>query len=145
MSFLRLATTPVSRTLTHFKVNTIRCFAASAADKSTERDTPVKFSTSKAKSHNPMDTFIAPNQRGKSQVNIFIVLGSFMVVMVYAAFREENSLDRIFEKSLEQTVPNVKEMTLRNEIKKYEDIGLDTRKLRLALNEEIESKKIRKV
>jgi len=68
-----------------------------------------------------------------------------MVVMVYAAFREENSLDRIFEKSLEQTVPNVKEMTLRNEIKKYEDIGLDTRKLRLALNEEIESKKIRKV
>ena len=64
---------------------------------------------------------------------------------MYAAFREENSLDRIFEKSLEQTVPNVKEMTLRNEIKKYEDIGLDTRKLRLALNEEIESKKIRKV
>ncbi len=152
MSFMRFAPISARKSLTQINANTkhlqnvlFRCFTASNIDYSTEREIPVKFSTSKAKSHNPMDTFIPPKQRGKSEMASFIGLGSLLTALFYLAIREENSLDRIFEKTLEQNVPNIKEMTLRNEIQKYEEMGLDTRKLKLALKEETESQKNKKV
>ena len=104
-----------------------------------DKTSPVKFSTSKAKSHNPMDTFISSKQRQQSPWQPIMVIGSLAVLFVYVAFvREENSLDRKFDRPLDETIPNIKEMTLRNQIAKYESMGLDTRELKKALEKERE-------
>lgn len=98
---------------------------------------PVKFSTSQARSHNPMDTFISSKQRQQSPLQPIMVMGSLAVLFIYMAFfREENSLDKMFERPLDEIVPNVKEMTLRNQIQKYQSMGLDTRELQAALDKE---------
>lgn len=98
---------------------------------------PVKFSTSKAKSHNPMDTFIPSKSRARSPMQPFIVIGSFLVFFTYfALIREENSFDTKFEKSLDQSVPNIKELTIQHQIDQYEKMGLNTSELKKALKVE---------
>lgn len=98
---------------------------------------PVKFSTSQARAHNPMDTFISSKQRQQSPLQPIMVMGSLAVLFIYMAFfREANSLDKMFERPLDEIVPNVKEMTLKNQIQKYQSMGLDTRELQAALDKE---------
>ena len=147
MILLRLATRSVTlnaRTSMLFQSNLNTLAKTQTHSYASKPDDPVKFSTSKAKSHNPMDTFIPAKQRAKSPYQIFIVLGSLGVLLTYFfAIRESNSLDMVFDRPLEEHVPNIKEMTLRNQIQKYETMGLDTRKLKLALEEEENKKKDR--
>lgn len=101
------------------------------------KDKPVKFSTSDAKKWDSMDTFMSAKMRKQPTSQPFIVIGSLMVFFVYFTFlRERNELDEIFERPLEATVPNVKEMTLKHQILQYEQMGLDTRALKEALDKE---------
>lgn len=109
------------------------------------RDQPVKFSTSKAKSWDPIDTFISSKARTQPTSQPFIVIGSLLIFFVYFSFiREANELDEIFERPLEATIPNVKEMSLRHQISQYEQMGLDTRSLKEALEREAKTKMVKK-
>jgi hypothetical protein len=104
-------------------------------------DEPAKFSTSKAKSWDPVDTFIHKNTRSMPKIQPFVVVFSAITMLVYFVFiREENEIDTILSRTLEESVPNVKEMTLRTQIAKYENLGLDTRELKQALAKELEKK-----
>ena len=70
---------------------------------------------------------------------------SISALLIYFIFvREENELDEIFTKTLDQSVPNVKEMTLRHQIARFENLGLDTISLKESLGEELKNKTIKK-
>ena len=107
------------------------------------RDQPVQFSTSKAKAHDPVNTFVRNNNKPASQ--FFIIIGSILVLFVYAIFREENELDSMFDRPLEDTIPNIREMTLRYQIEDYKKMGLDTTELQQALKKELERQKLIKL
>jgi hypothetical protein len=125
------------------RVTPLRMYAASAETKTKSlRDEPVKFSTSKAKAWDPIDTFISSKARKQPTSQPFIVIGSILIFLLYFTFiREQNELDEIFDRPLEATIPNVKEMTLKYQIAQYEQMGLDTTNLKQALEKEIKSKK----
>ena len=123
------------------KKNDISIFRAYANVRKSE---PVKFSTSNAKKWDSMDTFYSEKARNTPFSQPLFVIGSFATLFIYFAFlREENELDEIFERPLENTVPNIKEMTIRHQILQYEQLKLDTTSLKEALNKEIEARKIR--
>ena len=107
------------------------------------RDQPVQFSTSKAKAHDPVKTFVHNNNKPASQ--FFIIIGSILVLFVYSIFREENELDNMFNRPLEDTIPNIREMTLRYQIEDYKKMGLDTTELQHALKKELERQKLAKL
>ena len=68
-------------------------------------------------------------------------MSSILVLLIYFVFlREENELDQIFTRTLDESVPNVKEMTLRRQIIRFENLGLDTSSLKKSLEEEIKNK-----
>ena len=109
-----------------------------------DHDEPVKFSTSKAKTWDSMDTFIPKGSRDVPRYQPFIVVFFLSVLMVYFVFlREENEIDEIMSRPLEDVVPNVKEQTLIASIRHYEKMGLDTRELKEALNIEIKKRELR--
>ncbi len=56
----------------------------------------------------------------------------------FVLIREENELDELMMRPLEDVVPNIKEQTLMASIANYERMGLDTRELKEALKIEIE-------
>jgi hypothetical protein len=45
---------------------------------------------------------------------------------------------------LDASVPNVKEMTLRHQIARFERLGLDTSELKRSLQEELKNKAVKK-
>jgi hypothetical protein len=110
------------------------------AQANTKNDAPVKFSTSKAKSYDPTITFISTGgDRQQPRYQPFII--SFFLVVMFVYFvliREENELDELMMRPLEDVVPNIKEQTLMASIANYERMGLDTRELKEALKIEIE-------
>lgn len=116
-------------------------YLVTAKEKNETFDEPVKFSSSKAKSWDPVDTFINKNTRAMPTIQPFLVALCTMSLFVYFAFiREPNEIDDKLSRSLEESVPNVKEMTIRRQIIQYEKIGLDTRELKQALSKELEKK-----
>ena len=124
-------------------ITPLRKYAAGAETKTNStRDEPVKFSTSKAKIWDPVDTFISARARKQPISQPFIVIGSILVFLLYFTYiREPNEMDEIFDRPLESTIPNVKEMTLKYQIAQYEQMGLDTTNLKQVLEKEIKSKK----
>jgi len=120
----------------------IHLFAGKQAEKASLRDQPVKFSTSKAKTWDSIDTFLSAKVRKRPKSQPFIVAISTLVFIIYFGFlRKENELDEYISRPLEELVPNVKEMTIRHQIHQYESMGLDTRSLKEALTKELEKKK----
>ena len=66
-------------------------------------------------------------------------------MLIYFIFiREENELDQVFTQTLDASVPNVKEMTLRHQIARFERLGLDTSELKRSLQEELKNKAVKK-
>lgn len=107
------------------------------------REEPVKYSTSKAKQWDSIDTFVSKQTRAQPASQPFIVVFSTLIFLLYfGLLREENDLDRRISQPLEETIPNIKEMTLRHQILQYEQMGLDTRNLKEALAKELGNKKI---
>lgn len=105
-------------------------------------DEPVKYSTSKAKTWDSIDSFTSKTSRTQPTSQPFIVALSTLIFLAYFILvREENALDKKVSKPLEENVPNIKEMTLKHQILKYEQMGLDTRELREALKKELMNKK----
>ena len=109
--------------------------------RSSDFNEPVKFSTSNAKTWDPINTFIPENVRGRPKSEPLFVIGSiFMFAMYFMFLREPNEIDEKLAAPLEDMVPNIRELTLRNQIKQYESMGLDTNELKRALEREIKSK-----
>ena len=109
--------------------------------RSSDFNEPVKFSTSNAKSWDPINTFIPENVRGRPKSEPLFIIGSLFVFAFYFMFfREPNEIDERLSMPLEDMVPNIREVTLRNQIKQYEGMGLDTGELRRALDREIKSR-----
>ena len=120
----------------------IHLVTAKQVEKVSLRDQPVKFSTSKAKSWDSIDTFLSAKVRKRPKSQPFIIAISTFVFIIYFGFlRKENEIDEYISRPLEDLVPNVKEMTLRHQIHQYETMGLDTRSLKDALAKEVEKKK----
>jgi hypothetical protein len=125
-------------------ITPLRMYTGAGAETKTNstRDKPVKFSTSKAKAWDPVDTFISARARKQPISQPFIVIGSILMFLLYFTYiREPNEMDEIFDRPLEATIPNVKEMTLKYQIAQYEQMGLDTTSLKQALEREIKNKK----
>jgi hypothetical protein len=81
------------------------------------RDQPVKYSTSKAKTYDSINTFSNRSGRTKPKSEPFIIIFSTMIFFIYfALIREENEMDEIFSRSLEDSVPNIRIMSLRQQI-----------------------------
>ena len=77
------------------------------------KDEPIKYSTSKAKIYDPIDTFSNKSGRTKPKSEPFIIMLSTMTLFVYFTFlREENELDELLSRPLEDSVPNIKIMSL---------------------------------
>jgi hypothetical protein len=107
---------------------------------------PVKFSTSKAKSWDPLNTFADESIKDKSLLEIILFPTFILIFLVYfTMIREPNDIDEIFSQPLEKTIPNIKEMTLRNKIAEYEALGLNTASLKESLKKELELKKAKNV
>lgn len=121
-----------------------RFFSGSIPLKSTNKlDEPIKYSTSKAKTWDPINSFMSKQTRTQPASQPFIVVLCTMIFFIYfALIREENEIDVMLRKPLEETIPNIKEMTLRHQILQYEQMGLDTRSLKAALTKELELKKL---
>ena len=95
---------------------------------------PVKFSTSNAKSWDSINTFIPESVRGRPKSEPLFIIGSLFVFTLYFLFlREPNEIDAKLSMPLEELVPNIRELTLKNQIKQYESMGLDTGELKRAL------------
>lgn len=108
-------------------------------------DEPVKYSTSKAKTWDSINSFTSVTSRTQPTSQPFIVaISTFIFLAYFILIREENDLDKKVSKPLEENVPNIKEMTLKHQILQYEQMGLDTRELREALKKELELKKATK-
>jgi hypothetical protein len=104
-------------------------------------DEPIRFSTSQAKTWDSVNTFITANKDDQPRLQPFIVVLSTLVLFIYfAILREPNEIDDVLSKPLDQLVPNIKEQTLRQSIRHYEKMGLDTKELRAALAEEVAKK-----
>lgn len=112
------------------------------AQEAQDPNSPVKFSTSDAKKWDSMNTFAPEKGRRVPAAQPFIIVACLSIFLVYFIFiREENELDRKLMRPLEETVPNIKEFTLRKQIEEYERLGLDSRELKHALASEIKRKK----
>lgn len=139
MRFLKFNIRAVRGILVHRRI-----FSTSLkhAKSSNITDEPVKYSTSKAKTWDSIDSFTSKTSRTQPTSQPFIVALSTLIFLLYfILIREENALDRKVSKPLEDNVPNIKEMTLKHQILKYEQMGLDTRELREALRKEIMNNK----
>lgn len=107
-----------------------------------KRDDPVKFSTSEAKKWDAMDTFVPEKGRRVPPSQPIIIVLSVTVFLIYfLLLREENELDRKLLRPLEESVPNIKEFTLRKQIQQYENMGLDSSELKQALSVEIKNRR----
>jgi len=104
--------------------------------RSKHTDVPEKFSTSKAKSWDSINTFMENRGKDIPEFQIVIILIQFTIMLVYFFFRESNGIDEIIDQPLFLTVPNIKKNTLQAEIDYYERLGLDTTALRKALENE---------
>ena len=105
------------------------------------RDEPVKFSTSDAKKWDSMNTFVPEKGRRTPPTQPIIVILSVSVFLVYfLLLREENELDEALMRPLEDSVPNIKEFTLKKQIEQYDSMGLDSAKLKQALSGEIKKR-----
>ncbi|RNA27006.1 hypothetical protein BpHYR1_047356 [Brachionus plicatilis] len=112
------------------------------ANNSNLTDEPVKYSTSKAKTWDSINSFTSKTTRTQPTSQPFIVaLSTFIFLAYFILIREENALDKKVSRPLEESVPDIKEMTLKHQILQYEQMGLNTRELREALRKEIELKK----
>lgn len=99
------------------------------------------FLKGKAKKWDSINTFIDPKTREQPSIQPLIVISSVLIFLGYFIFlREENELDQIFTQTLDESVPNVKEMTLRRQIIRFENLGLDTSDLKKSLEEELKNK-----
>ena len=89
-----------------------------------------------------MDTFYPEKNRTRPRSQFPIVMSSIVIFMIYfCILREENEIDEMMTRTLDESVPNVIEMTLRHQIAQYENMGLDTNSLKEKLNEERLKKK----
>jgi hypothetical protein len=115
------------------------------APNASKADDAVKFSTSKAASYNPTSTFFDTSKRLEEPFYQPLIVCFFLFVFLvyFLLLREENELDELLSKPIEDTVPDIKEMTLVASITHYEKMGLDTRELKEALKIELEKKKKR--
>lgn len=122
----------------HPSLQSIICRNASTDE---TEDKPVKFSTSKAKSWDSINTFSNQRNRQQPKLQPLIVIGSLMIFLIYfGLLREENELDAMISRPLEESVPNIKEFTLRKQISQYDNMGLDANELKQALAEELKKK-----
>jgi hypothetical protein len=96
---------------------------------------PIKFSTSKAATHKAIDTFTSATIRSYPKSQPYIVFTCLLTFICYFTFiREQNDLDDILERPLEETLPELKKEYVKKKIEKLEKIGADTTELKELLN-----------
>ncbi|CAF0778242.1 unnamed protein product [Brachionus calyciflorus] len=128
----------------NFRITPRRLFSISSKNLKDSKisDEPIKYSTSKAKTWDSIDSFMSKTARTTPKSQPIIVSLSVLAFLLYfILIREENELDKKVSRPLEESVPNIKEMTLKHQILQYEQMGLNTRELREALKKELELKK----
>lgn len=113
-----------------------------ASSSTAAKEEPVKFSTSKAKTWDSVDSFVARGGGNEHPRLQPIIVGISTVVMFiyFTLLREPNEIDEMLSRPLDDVVPNVREQTLRAAIINYERMGLETKELKEALKQELEKK-----
>lgn len=116
-----LFSSSINKHSSYFILTTKKSFSTSIVfNESTvnnSRDEPVKYSTSKAKTYDSINTFSNRSGRTKPKSEPFIIILSTMIFFIYfALIREENEIDEIFSRSLEDSVPNIRVMSLKQQI-----------------------------
>lgn len=87
-----------------------------------EDDKPVKFSTSKASEHRPLDTFVVRKVPPPWYQPYCILFSISAFLLYFCVFREENDWDEEMGKSIFERIPGLKEHTEKAQRSTVEDI-----------------------
>jgi len=91
-----------------------------------DRDTPVKYTTSKAHQHNPFETFLTPQSTAPSYQPYVILFSTAVFFLYFFVLREENDIDDDLSKSLYEKIPGLEEKSMLARIRNAQELGQDT-------------------
>jgi len=97
----------------------------SGRDDAGEKESPVRYTTSKAHEHSPFDTFLYKNKFPWYQPAVVLVSTSVFLIY-FCVLREENDIDDELSRSLYEKIPGLEEKSIQGQINSAKQLGKDT-------------------